>query len=209
MLPIHFPDDFTAQTAAHIVLDLETLSTAPNAVVTSIGAVALNKYGQPIADGELHMALKLNHQITSRHTDINTIKWWEQQSQDAQAGSYAAQEHLRWHVEAALEAFSRWIHLRTDMKHVRVWGNGCSFDNVILASLYRDWHITTPWKFWNDRDMRTVTGLLPSVKALPFIGIKHHALDDARHEANQLSHAIQQLSNLLTTSNEAPNFTPA
>ena len=47
------------------------------------------------------------------------------------------------------------------------------------------------WHFWNDRDLRTLLALYPEAKLLPFEGTKHHALDDAMHEAKQLLAALQ------------------
>ena len=107
------------------------------------------------------------------------------------------------YIEDALDGFSDWVESITDPKQVLVWGNGCSFDNVILASLYDDWHRERPWSFWNDRDMRTVTGLMPVLKMLPFEGTKHHALHDAKHEAAQLSRAIQKLDEAFRLLTEA------
>lgn len=191
MLPQHFPN-LPAEQAAHIVVDLETLSTQPNALVLSIGAVALTSSGTPVEGGNFYVVLKQDEQGAVRHISQSTVAWWEQQSTEAQQAAYKPTVCTSF-VEDALDGFSDWVESITDPKQVLVWGNGCSFDNVILANLYDDWHRERPWSFWNDRDMRTVTGLMPVLKMLPFEGIKHHALHDAKHEAAQLSRAIQKL----------------
>lgn len=206
MLAKHFPDLPDGQ-AAHIVVDLETLSTQPNALVLSIGAVALTKFGVPVESGSFYVALKQAEQGAVRHIQQSTMDWWEKQSIEAQQAAYKPTVCTSF-VEDALNGFSDWIESIADPKQVLVWGNGCSFDNVILASLYDDWHLERPWSFWNDRDMRTITGLMPIVKMLPFEGVKHHALHDAKHEASQLSYAIQKLDSAFRALNAATAAQP-
>ena len=72
-----------------------------------------------------------------------------------------------------------------------VWGNGATFDNVILRRAFDDCAIEAPWPFWHDRDLRTILGLYPEAKAREFEGVKHHALHDARHEARMLIDALR------------------
>lgn len=175
---------------AHIVLDLETLSTQPNALVLSIGAVGLNKHGEILSGSEFHLALDQQEQAKRRHVSLDTIRWWEGQSEEAQAASFKAPPTQQAFVTNALTAFKDYLDQWSERDVVCVWGNGCSFDNVILASLYQDWCMEAPWKFWNDRDMRTITAIFPHLKAMPFEGTKHHALHDAMHEAKQLSQVI-------------------
>jgi exodeoxyribonuclease VIII len=83
---------------------------------------------------------------------------------------------------AALEEFNAWIG---DGNNTKVWGNGASFDNAILAHAYGKTRMTLPWKFWNDRCYRTVKALNPQV-AMQESGVAHHALDDARKQAIHL-----------------------
>ncbi|MES3575777.1 3'-5' exonuclease [Enterobacter cloacae] len=77
-------------------------------------------------------------------------------------------------------------------KYMKVWGNGATFDNVILRGAYeRAGHIC-PWAFWNDHDVRTIVTLGRSVgfdpkRDMPFIGDVHNALADARHQAKYVS----------------------
>lgn len=172
------------QRAAHIVLDLETLSTQPHAIVVAIGAVALTAHGESVS--EFHMPVICSSQPT-RHLDAGTCAWWDKQADEAKAASILAADAVP--ASEALQAFSAWVQAHTDTKKVKVWGNGSNFDNVILSSLYADHpDLARPWAYWNDRDMRTLLDLHPHAKDVgPFEGIKHHALHDARHEGKQLA----------------------
>lgn len=175
--------------AAHIVLDLETLSTQPDAAVASIGAVALTACGNFVA--EFHVAVDTGAPQHLRHACPDTIAWWDKQSDAAKAASIQATDTLL--PSQALHAFTAWVQQHADPKKVKVWGNGSSFDNVILSSLYADYpELVRPWTYWNDRDMRTVLDLYPQAKDVgEFEGVKHNALHDARHEAKQLAAALR------------------
>lgn len=177
--------------AAHIVLDLETLSTKPNATVISIGAVALTANGQFVA--EFHESVTHASQPV-RDIDQETNDWWLKQSDEAKAASFLSADSIP--ASEALQAFSQWVNAYADPKCVKVWGNGSSFDNVILSSLYADYsELTRPWAWWNDRDMRTVLDMHKGAKDVgPFEGIKHHALHDARHEAKQLTKVLKHVT---------------
>lgn len=173
--------------AAHIVLDLETLSTDPHATVASIGAVALTAQGSFVS--EFHQAVSTEHQY-ARHISPSTCEWWDKQSNEARAASILAPNPA--HPIEALKEFTCWVLQISDPKKVKVWGNGSGFDNVILSSLFADYHgLERPWAYWNDRDMRTVLDLHPHAKDVgEFVGIKHHALYDAQHEAKQLARVL-------------------
>lgn len=180
----------TTVQATHIVLDLETLSTQPNAIVASIGAVALTATGGFVS--EFHMAVTTDQfRQCHRHMCPKTIAWWSEQSDDAKLASVSARKTTL--PSEALQAFTAWVLQHSDPKKVKVWGNGSSFDNVILSSLYADYpELTRPWAYWNDRDMRTVLDLHPQAKNVgDFDGVKHNALHDARHEAKQLAAALR------------------
>ncbi|ENO08979.1 exonuclease family protein [Escherichia coli O157:H43 str. T22] len=72
---------------------------------------------------------------------------------------------------------------------VQVWGNGANFDNTILRRSYERQGIPCPWRYYNDRDVRTIVELGKAIDfdartAIPFEGERHNALDDARYQAN-------------------------
>lgn len=179
-------------TAQHIVLDLETLSTKPNAAVIAIGAVALDGEGNFL--GEFHQAI--NPDQPGRDIDPGTVQWWESQSPDAQEASYKAKYTVT--VTVAMCMFSAWICCVGVPGQVKMWGNGSSFDCTILSSLYDQSHALRypkPWAWWDDRDMRTLLDAFPEAKDVgEFFGVKHHALHDALHEAKQLAKALRLMA---------------
>jgi exodeoxyribonuclease VIII len=84
------------------------------------------------------------------------------------------------HLAVALQRFTLW--LPNDCK---LWGNGASFDNAILANAYAALKMEQPWAFWNDRCYRTIKAMHPKQKQ-QHLGTHHNALDDAISQAEHL-----------------------
>lgn len=72
-------------------------------------------------------------------------------------------------------------------KSVRLWGNGATFDNVVLRNAYAVTDVVPFWSFRGDRCYRTVrNGLREEGDEIEFSGEPHMALEDARRQALQL-----------------------
>lgn len=161
----------------HIMIDLETMGTRPTAPILSIGAVAFD-------DGGMHKKFYRNVDLESTVEagaiiEPATVMWWLTQSDDARA---ALTDDIVEPIEDVLEAFSLWA---TEQPIDGVWGNGATFDNVLLAEAYKRLDMQTPWPFWKDRCYRTVKNMFPVIE-LERIGTHHHALADAEAQALHL-----------------------
>ena len=173
----------------HYVLDLETMGNRPTSAIVAIGCVRIE---QGTINGSLYRRVRLESSLQAGlQVDASTIEWWLQQEETARAEIFNPGGHtLEW-AHADLAAFMGNNLLRTPNPKALLWGNGSSFDNVIVGNAFDACGIQRPWLFWNDRDLRTLLALYPKAKALPFEGTKHHALDDAMHEAKQLLMALK------------------
>ena len=171
----------------HIMLDLETLSTKPTAVILSIGAVLFTEQG---IHEQFYTAIKQPEDLMGSwaldgrfHVEQSTLDWWDKQSPEARL---VFTDPKALEIENALDAFTAWIYdVTEDWQQVRMWGNGSSFDNVILSHAYWRCEYKQPWKFYNDRCYRTVKNMYPNVKKRR-VGTHHHALDDAVTQAQHL-----------------------
>lgn len=170
-----------------IMVDIETLGTGPSAVILSIGAVAFN------ADGVDPYWFYLNIDPQSAvdsgmKLSVSTIMWWMQQSDAARAVFKQQGAPLK----QALESFSTFCKQFGTASELRVWGNGATFDNVILTSAYGLVGVEKPWGYSGDRCYRTLKSLYPTVTQEK-VGTAHNALDDATYQAkhciNLLRHA--------------------
>lgn len=164
-----------------VMLDLETMGKGPMAAIVAIGAVEFDLDAGEIGE-RFYRVVDLDSAVQAGGViDAETVMWWLKQSDDARHALTAGGEP----IGRVLLQFSEWMHGRGEFKQVRMWGNGAAFDNVILASAYRNLCTQAPWVHWNDRCYRTAKALHRGVK-LQRIGTHHHAADDAESQARHL-----------------------
>ena len=167
----------------NLMIDLETLGTAPNAPVIAIGAVFFDPATGNLGD-TFDAAIDLADAVRYGRADGNTIKWWMGQSESARQNVTRG----RHTAAQAWEAFHKFC-----LKHgtaVKPWGNGSSFDISICDYAFgRVLDKTSPWKFWNVRDCRTIKELADGIVTFneKLEGTAHTALDDAMHQAKWVS----------------------
>lgn len=168
----------------NVMVDLETLDNAPTSAILSIGAAVFDHTG--VADG-FYVNIKPQTCVDAGLTiGADTIIWWMDQSAEARA-SFKNKDALP--LRTALLNLSSWM---TSMDADTVWGNGATFDNVILANAYKAAGLVQPWKFWNDRCYRTMKNLYPWVKFTK-PEVAHNALSDARAQAQHASDILAQI----------------
>lgn len=163
-----------------VMLDLETLGKTPGSVIVAIGAVKfaegqiLDRFYERV-DAESCVVLGLQ-------MDVSTVMWWLTQDEEARMEITRQGRPLA----DVLRSFSSWI----DDPDAEIWGNGASFDNVLLAEAYDRTGLTRPWQYWNDRCYRTVKNLHPE-RSMKRMGTHHNALDDAESQALHLMEILE------------------
>jgi hypothetical protein len=169
----------------HCMIDLETVDSGPNAAILSIGACIFDPSSDVLASS-FYTRISIPDQLANyeRAQSANTMKWWEDQTEEARKVFYEP----AYDVEYALIQFTKYLTNDYTNDDVCVWGNGVGFDNVILRNLFTASRFPVPWKFYNDRDYRTIKNLLlPREYVKPeFVGTPHYAVDDAIHQAKNL-----------------------
>nr|MDN1064471.1 exonuclease [Escherichia coli] len=184
----------TSRVWYHLMIDLETMGTNTNAPIVVIGAVFFDPQTGEIGP-VFYIVISLTDAMnTGAVPDGGTIKWWLKQSSEARAAILTGQVKLK----DSLSRFREFINEYSDEKFVQVWGNGATFDNAILRTSYERLDIPCPWRYHNDRDVRTIVELGKAIDfdartAIPFEGERHNALDDARHQAKYVSAIWQKL----------------
>ncbi|EPI9384862.1 3'-5' exoribonuclease domain-containing protein, partial [Escherichia coli] len=184
----------TSRVWYHLMIDLETMGTNTNAPIVVIGAVFFDPQTGEIGP-VFYIVISLTDAMnTGAVPDGGTIEWWLKQSSEARAAILTDQVKLK----DALSQFREFINEYSDEKFVQVWGNGATFDNAILRTSYERLDIPCPWSYHNDRDVRTIVELGKTIDfdartVIPFEGVRHNALDDARHQAKYVTATIQKL----------------
>ena len=181
----------TSRTCDHLMIDLETMGKNPDAPIISIGAIF---FDPQTGDMGPEFSKTIDLETTGGVIDRDTIKWWLKQSREAQSAILTDEIPL----DDALLQLREFIDENSGEFFVQVWGNGANFDNVILRRSYERQGIPCPWRYYNDRDVRTIVELGKAIDfdartAIPFEGERHNALDDARYQAKYVSAIWQKL----------------
>ncbi|EFF0686817.1 TPA: exonuclease [Escherichia coli] len=181
----------TSRTCDHLMLDLETMGKNPDAPIISIGAIF---FDPQTGDMGPEFSKTIDLETAGGVIDRDTIKWWLKQSREAQSAIMTDEIPL----DDALLQLREFIDENSGEFFVQVWGNGANFDNTILRRSYERQGIPCPWRYYNDRDVRTIVELGKAIDfdartAIPFEGERHNALDDARYQAKYVSVIWQKL----------------
>ncbi|KNZ24219.1 exodeoxyribonuclease VIII [Escherichia coli] len=175
----------TSRTCDHLMIDLETMGKNPDAPIISIGAIF---FDPQTGDMGPEFSKTIDLETAGGVIDRDTIKWWLKQSREAQSAIMTDEIPL----DDALLQLREFIDENSGEFFVQVWGNGANFDNTILRRSYERQGIPCPWRYYNDRDVRTIVELGKAIDfdartAIPFEGERHNALDDARYQAKYVS----------------------
>lgn len=182
----------------HLMVDMETMGNGPDAPIVSIGAVFFEP-STGNTGAEFYRVVSLESSMSfGMKPDASTIQWWLKQSSEARSAILVDEamgllETLELLADFIAENAANGSHT------VQLWGNGCSFDNVILRRAYALTDTPFAVPFWNDRDVRTMVELGKSVGInprfdIPFEGDMHNALSDARHQVKYVSAIWQRLT---------------
>lgn len=178
------------QDPIHIMVDIETLDTAPSAAILSIGAVAFRMpatYQELDLSNRFYADIDVNDSMRKGATaSFSTIKWWTEQSDEARRATFA--RAVRRPEEAVLNDFITWVTQLGPIDKRIIWANGIDFDLTIIREAMRRNNITHPlWQHTKQRDYRTIRSLLQaSVQPPPETGVRHDALEDAMYQATYL-----------------------
>ena len=180
-----------SRTCDHLMIDLETMGKNPDAPIISIGAIF---FDPQTGDMGPEFSKTIDLETAGGVIDRDTIKWWLKQSREAQSAIMTDEIPL----DDALLQLREFIDENSGEFFVQVWGNGANFDNTILRRSYERQGIPCPWRYYNDRDVRTIVELGKAIDfdartAIPFEGERHNALDDARYQAKYVSVIWQKL----------------
>ena len=161
------------------MLDLETLSTRPHAAILVIAGIRFNRNEEKTPRLKKMDTFYRRIQIDSctklgMHVDPETQEWWDVQDSKIKEEAFGnSAENPRVPLKQALQEFTQWFG-----NSKCLWSHGAVFDCVIMDEAYLRCGLTPPWKFWNERDTRTLYEIA-GVKNwdLPK-NSKHHALHD-------------------------------
>ena len=134
-------------------IDLETLSTHPNAAIIAISAVAFDR-----TTGELgnvfYVEVDINDAIKYGHVSGDTLAWWMGNS-STNAAHLFSKDRVKQPLRRALMLLTAFLVSTAYKQPFRVWGNGPTADITWLESAYRTLSKFVPWEYRNVRCVRT------------------------------------------------------
>lgn len=123
-------------------LDIETLSTAKNAVVLSIGAVYVNTIVRDnhaiVFPHEFYRIITVQDQIKNgRAVDYDTLKWWMKQPAHVRDDTFEGMgDRQAVTLGTALIDLTVWSERLAQGGKRNFWAKGVGFDGAILESAY-------------------------------------------------------------------------
>ena len=168
----------------HLMIDLETLATTPDAAVLTIGACRFDPKGNDI-DTTFYERIKLETQENyNRVINEDTLSWWSQQDKQIQEDAFGEGDD-RIDLQDAMKKLYTF-----GLGTTNVWSHGAIFDIVILENICKSFQQAITWKFWEVRDTRTLFDIADiniNVQG------KHNALTDAVAQAKAVQQAYKKL----------------
>ena len=182
----------------HIVVDLETTSTKPNARVLTIGASCV-KLHNSTASTSSNFYARINPvcpQQNHRDVDVQAMLWWGKQNEVARNEAFGLTLERKV-TSQALNLFAEFIRDTASIYEMPpfLWGNAASFDLSVLKSLYEDTLFSVPWTYRQEMDLCTLRAMFPTLEYKSAEGTTHVAVNDAQDEAITLSRILYHLRN--------------
>lgn len=161
----------------HLMLDMETFSTEPNAVITTFGVVKFDPWGNGVDESDgIYVKVDIEQQLRmGRHVSDKTIEWWAGQSDDVKDEAF--DEVDRVSVEELIRQLNK-MYIGCS----EIWSQGPTFDMVILDNLYRQVGVPIPWSYYKIRDSRTLFSVHGDPRKKGRAGA-HNALTDCIYQA--------------------------
>lgn len=166
---------------AHLMIDIETLGTTPDAHILTIAAQIFDPLQKDWLGQSYYARIDFESQ-ENRRIEQGTLEWWATQK-ESQTEAFA--EDNRIPLDQALTELGRLI-----WQSKRIWANGSNFDMTILEDAYKSYNMALPWQYFHVRDARTVYSLVPNLEKYP---ASHHALEDCRRQIGMLQRTLKHL----------------
>lgn len=168
---------------SQIMVDVETLSTHPNAVIIQIAAIKFEFSSDMTEQFIMNSSIKSSTDL-GLHVDTSTIEWWKSQPTSTLKSVTTGAVPIQ-------DVMSKFVEFVGNPKDIVFWCNGMNFDFPIIESTCRALNIKTPWRYYNLRDARTVYAICNlDWKNYPRIGSYHNGLDDCLTQIKALKECL-------------------
>ena len=170
----------------HGMIDLETLSTNPNAVILTVGGVKFDPFTRTEPSQGMYFRVDVDSQTElGRDVMQDTMDWWGRQDPEVMEEALGDRDRISLH--AMVKTINKWC-VGVDV----FWCQGPLFDYAILQNFYMQIGQPVPWNYWQIRDSRTLFSLVPKDNNEKRTGL-HNALEDCYFQAKKVQRVYNQL----------------
>jgi hypothetical protein len=175
-----------------IMTDLETLGKHNSPAITQIAAVPFKlETGEILPDEFNQMITPMSCVKFGLDIEGDTLSWWMTQEKEAIEMVIVKSIQEGIDLKECLVNFNEYIN---SLKHkyeadeIRIHGNGVLSDIKWLESAYLAVGIEPAWSYREPTCVRSLIGYgqrffdINPKETIPFIGIKHYAIDDCKHQ---------------------------
>jgi len=168
----------------HAMIDIETLNTAPDSVILSVGGVKFNPHTHETPFDHKHWRLDIDAQFTlGRTVSESTLEWWGRQATHIREAAFSETDRIT--LQDFAKDMNRWL---TGCKEV--WCQGPQFDMVMIEHLFTQLDHHRNWVYWQIRDSRTLFSIMPRDPRKDIQEDLHDALADAFWQAKCVQQAF-------------------
>ena len=161
----------------HAMIDLETLSTNPEAVILTFGGVKFDANSTMSPYDELYFRVDVDSQTAmGRHVMQDTLDWWSKQPKEISEEALSDKDRIA--LPDMIKAINKWC-VGVDV----FWCQGPLFDYAIMQNLYTQMGHPQPWNYWQIRDSRTLFSMMPQDPRKAIQEALHNALADCYYQA--------------------------
>ena len=174
-------------------VDIETLSTETNAAIIQLGAAYFTSKGAEPETFLVSVSADWYHNNAHGfHISESTLNWWEKQSDKAKE---SLKLNLTTSPATMLTMFNKWAEEVgfTEAESATIWANSPSFDLAILRNMYAHYELPVPWKYYQERDVRTIVRTFHYQTPLQQVFTKHRADHDALEQGYKTLVALHRL----------------
>ena len=168
------------------MVDVETLSTNTDAVITQIGLCFFDA-NDPNPDDYFATQILLDveeQKVLGRHVSKGTMKFWEGEDQALFEKVTSGTTSMRDAVTLVRNTWATYAK-----RGCQFWGNGPSFDETLVRSLFEHFDETVPWAFFKVRCFRTKMQDWPVKRVKPTV--KHDGMSDAIAQAQTIKRCYE------------------
>ena len=170
----------------HAMIDLETLSTNPNATILTVGGVKFDPHNIVEPSQGMYFKVDVDSQ-TSQGRDVmeDTLNWWATQPEEIREEALGDKDRIS--LEEMIKTINKWS-VGVDV----FWCQGPLFDYAILQDIYKQLGHPVPWKYLQIRDSRTLFSLVPKDPNEKREDL-HNALADCYFQAKKVQKVYKEL----------------